>query len=194
MTWLFLILLGLALLAAFILVAARNRLVRLRHQVVNARGQIDVQLARRHDLIPNLVELVKGAMAHEHGLLTALVEARGDAMRALQGGGGSPESAEAEDRLTSKLAPLLSFVESQPHLMSLDNVRALQEELSSTENRIAFARQHYNDAATRHNEAGESFPASLFAGAADKSPLWTMPAGAERVPAVDLRFGAAAAG
>jgi LemA protein len=189
---LILISLGLALLTALILIAARNRLVRLRHQVVNARGQIDVQLARRHDLIPNLVELVKGAMAHERDLLTALVAARGDAMRALQSGAASAESAEAEGRLSSALAPLLSFVESQPHLMSLDNVRALQEELSSTENRIAFARQHYNDSASRLNEAGESFPAGLFARPGDKAPLWEMPAGAGQVPAVDLRLSAAA--
>jgi LemA protein len=189
---LFLILLGLGLLSAVILIAARNRLVRYRHQVANARGQIDVQLARRHDLIPNLVELVRGAMGHERDVLTALVEARGDAMRALQKGGATPESAEAEERLSSALAPLLSFVESQPPLMSLDNVRALQEELSSTENRIAFARQHYNDSATRHNEAGETFPASLFARRSDKAPLWEIPAGAERVPTIDLRFRAAA--
>jgi LemA protein len=187
-----LISLGLALLAAWILVAARNRLVRFRHQVANARGQIDVQLARRHDLIPNLVELVKGAMTHERDLLTALVAARGDAMRALQSGGATPESAEAEDRLSSALAPLLSFVESQPHLMSLGNVRDLQEELSSTENRIAFARQHYNDSATRLNEAGEAFPASLFARRTDKAPLWEMPAGAGQVPTVDLRLSAVA--
>ena len=192
MTAFLLISLGLALLAAFILVAARNRLVRFRHQVANARRQIDVQLARRHDLIPNLVELVKGAMAHEREVLTALATARGNAMRVLQRGGASAESAEAEDRLSSALAPLLSFVESQPQLISLDNVRALQEELSSTENRIAFARQHYNDSATRHNEAGETFPASLFARGSDKAPLWEMPAGSEQVPNVDLRFGTAA--
>jgi LemA protein len=192
MTALFLISLGLALLAFLVLVAARNRLVRFRHQLVNARGQIDVQLARRHDLIPNLVELVKGAMAHERDLLTALVAARGDAMRALQSGGASAESAEAEERLSSALAPLLSFVESQPHLMSLDNVRALQEELSSTENRIAFARQHYNDCATRLNEAAETFPSSLFRRGPDVAPLWEMPAGSEQVPGVDLRLGAAA--
>lgn len=187
MTALMLISLGVAVLAAVILIAARNRLVRFRHQVANARRQIDVQLARRHDLIPNLVELVKGAMAQERDVLTALAAARGNAMRALQRGGGSAESAEAEERLSSALAPLLSFVESQPQLISLDNVRALQEELSSTENRIAFARQHYNDSATRHNEAGETFPASLLARGSDKAPLWEMPAGSEQVPNVDLR-------
>lgn len=192
MTALLLVTLGLASLAVLVLIAARNRLVRYRHQVANARRQIDVQLARRHDLIPNLVELVRGSMAHERNVLTDLVAARGEAMRALQRGGGSAESAEAEERLSSALAPLLSFVESQPDLMSLGNVRALQEELSSTENRIAFARQHYNDCATRHNEAGETFPASLFAGTVEKAPLWEMPAGSEQVPTVDLRFGTAA--
>lgn len=189
---LLLISLGVAVLVVFILVASHNKVVRLRHQVVNARRQVDVQLARRHDLIPNLVELVKGALAHERELLTALVAARGEAMQALQRGSVSPESADAEERLSTALAPLLSFVESQPNLMSLGNVRDLQEELSSTENRIAFARQHYNDCATRHNEAAETFPSNLFGRGSEPAPLWEMPAGSDQVPGVDLRFGAAA--
>lgn len=192
MTTLLWISLAVAALTLVILVAGRNRVVRLRHQVLNARRQVDVQLTRRHDLIPNLVELVKGALAHERDVLTGLAAARGEAIKALQSGSASPESTEAEERLSSALAPLLSFVESQPQLMSLETVRELQEELSSTENRIAFARQHYNDCATRHNEAGETFPSNLFGGKAEPAPLWEMPAGNEQVPAVDLRLGAAA--
>jgi LemA protein len=188
-----LVALGLAFLFVFSLIAAHNRVVRAGHQVANARHQIDVQLARRHDLIPNLVELVKGAMAHEQHVLIALADARADAVRALQDEGGDwLDSFEAEGRLSSALAPVLSFVEAQPHLMSLDNVRALQEELASTENRIAFARQHYNDSVTRHREVGEEFPANLLRRKAGSAELWSMPEGSERVPRVDLGLGNAA--
>jgi len=181
-----------AALLVLIAVGAFNRLTGLRHRAANARHQVEVQLARRHDLIPNLVEVVKGAMAHERETLEALTAARRDAMEALHEGAGSRASTAAEGRLSSLLGNVISVVEAQPELRSLDNVQALQEELSSTENRIAFARQHYNDAATAFNVAREQVPANLFARANAPAPLWEMPEGSAERPKVDLRLGMAA--
>jgi LemA protein len=184
-----------ALLAMMALAASSgfNRLARLRHRTANARQQVEVQLARRHDLIPNLVEVVKGAMAHERETLAALSAARQEAIAALQAGAASRASSSAEGRLSSLLGNVISFVEAQPDLKALGNVRALQEELSSTENRIAFARQHYNDAATALNAAREQFPSSLFARGSEPAALWEMPEGSGEVPKVDLRLGMAGA-
>jgi LemA protein len=184
---------GVAALLVLVLIRAFNRLAALRHRAANARHQVEVQLARRHDLIPNLVEVVKGAMAHERETLEALSVARHDAVAALQAGVASRASSAAEGRLSSLLGNVISFVETQPDLKALANVRALQEELSSTENRIAFARQHYNDSATAFNAARVEFPASLFARGAEPAPLWEMPEGSGEVPQVDLRLGMAGA-
>ena len=183
---------GFAALLVLILIRAFNRLAALRHRAANARHQVEVQLARRHDLIPNLVELVKASLAHERGTLEALAGARRDAMTALKVGAASQESVAAEDRLSSLLGTAMSLVEAQPELRALRNVHALHEELSSTENRIAFARQHYNDAASDYNAGREQFPANLFAGGGEPVPLWEMPEGSGAVPRVDLTSGLAA--
>ena len=172
------------LLLAGLYAMARNRLVRLQQQVLNARQQIDVQLARRHDLIPNLVEAVKGALAHEKQTLEALVRARQDAVAAA--GEGLGRAAAAETALTASLGRVISIVQAAPELRGMKNVEALQEELTSTENRIAFARQHYNDAAARLNAARSAFPASILAGATPAAEFWEAPAEALSTPKVAL--------
>ena len=181
---------GIAALVVLIAIRAFNRLAALRHRTANARQQVEVQLARRHDLIPNLVELVKGALSHERSTLEALALARREAAAALRSGAGSEESAQAEEKLSTLLASVRTIVEAQPELRALGNVAMLQEELSSTENRIAFARQHYNDAASDFNAAREQFPANLFARGSAAAPLWQMPEGSGVVPKVDLGLAA----
>ena len=138
-----------------------NRLVVLRNRVANAWSQIDVQLRRRHDLIPNLVEAVKAYMAHERGVIEAVVEARRAAIAA---GSDIAARASAENGLGRSLHSLIALAEAMPQLRASENMRDLQEELSSTENRVAFARQHYNDSVTQYNTAIASLPASLLAG------------------------------
>ena len=184
----------------FWLVGAYNSLVRLKNQVFNAWKQIDVQLKRRHDLIPNLVETVKGAMSFERETLEAVVKARNQAI-AVTGAaapGGVPsatavrETAAAEGHLTAALGRLLAVVEAYPQLKATANVGQLQEELTSTENRIAFARQMYNDTATQYNTAQQQFPTNLVAGLAGAVPaeLWDISDAAERAtPRVDLSLG-----
>jgi LemA protein len=183
------------------LVGAYNTLVRLKNQVYNAWKQIDVQLKRRHDLIPNLVETVKGAMTFERETLEAVVKARNQAIAvtgATTPAGAVPtaaavrETAAAEAQLTAALGRLLAVVEAYPQLKATANVGQLQEELTSTENRIAFARQMYNDTATQYNTAQQQFPTNLVAGLAKAYPaeLWEISDVAERaVPRVDLSFG-----
>ncbi len=184
-----LILVAIFVVALLVLIAARNRVVALRHRVENGRRQMDVQLARRHDLIPALVEVVKGAMRYEQETLEALVRACGEAREALvRASSDAAPSLEAEARLSTTLSQTLSLVDQHPNLAALANVRSLQEELASTENRIAFARQHYNDAAAHYNAAREQFPASLFERGSRPAPLWEMPAGIGEMPAIDLRF------
>ncbi len=141
-------------------VALYNGLVRLRNETDNAWAQIDVQLQRRHDLIPNLVETVKGYMRHERELLENITKARGAAVAA-QGVG--PQAA-AENMLTSLLGQLRVAIEAYPDLKASANVLALQEELASTENKLAFARQYYNDSVMRLNTKIESFPSNIVAG------------------------------
>jgi LemA protein len=150
-------------LVAFVLLwgaLAFNRLVRLRYQVRAAWAQIDVQLRRRHDLVPNLVESVKGYMAHERATLEAVVEAR---RQALATGDNVGARAAAEGRLSGALSRLMAVAEGYPQLKASDNVLALQEELASTENRIAFARQHFNDCVMSFNTAIGSLPGVLIA-------------------------------
>ena len=170
------------------LVSAYNGLVALKNQTVNAWKQIDVQLKRRHDLIPNLVNTVKGSMTFEKDTLDAVVSARSRAMQS-GSGGGVKETAEAETALTGALGKLFVVMERYPDLKSSQNVRDLQEELSSTENKIAFARQFYNDVATGYNTRQQQFPTNLVAGLAkaEIAELWAIEDKAERaVPTVDL--------
>ncbi|MGD0120342.1 MAG: LemA family protein [Candidatus Binatus sp.] len=141
-------------------VFAYNRLVSLRNQVDNSWRQIDVQLKRRHDLIPNLVEAVKGYMQFERDTLTQVVEARAKAISA-------PDQASrmaAESQITTGLGRLLAVIENYPQLKADENVLKLQEELTTTENQIAFARQAYNDVVLELNTRIQSFPSNLIAG------------------------------
>jgi LemA protein len=137
-----------------------NGLVGQRNRVQNAWSQIDVQLKRRHDLVPNLVTAVKGVMAHEREILERVTQARAGAIAA---GNNVAARAEAENALTAATRSLFAVAEAYPTLQSNQNVLALQEELASTENRIAFARQHYNDAVMEYNTAQQTFPAAMFA-------------------------------
>ena len=155
--------LGGALLLAFLwLMGAYNALVRLRNEVRNAFSQIDVQLKRRHDLIPNLVETVKGYAGHERETFEKVIRARASAVGA--SGAGLADRAKAEGELSGALTRLLAVAEAYPDLKANANFKALQEELSSTENRIAFSRQFYNDSALGLNNRVEMFPTNVVAG------------------------------
>ena len=174
--------------AALWLVAAYNRLIALKNNVVNGWKQIDVQLKRRHDLIPNLVNTIKGAMNFEKSTLESVIAARNRAVSAT----GVKETAQAEGQLTQALGKLFALSEAYPDLKSTANVGQLQEELASTENKISFARQAYNDLATQYNTAQQQFPTSLVAGIAKAVPaeLWEIEDATERaVPNVDLSLG-----
>ena len=138
-----------------------NGLVRLRNQVKNAWAQIDVQLKRRYDLIPNLVETVKGYMKHERETLEAVTKARNIAQQASSAGAG--ERAKAEGELSSALSRLLVVVERYPDLKANQNFLALQEELTSTENKISFSRQFYNDSVLKFNNKTHMFPSNIVA-------------------------------
>lgn len=160
-----------------------NRLVFLRNETQNGWRQIDVQLKRRHDLIPNLVNTVKGTMDFERNTLTAVMDARSKAMTAV----GPVDAAQKEGELGAVLGRLLAVTENYPQLKSNENVKMLQEELSSTENKIGFARQFYNDVATRFNTARQTFPSSLMAGGFQPAELFQIADEGDRaVPTVDL--------
>jgi LemA protein len=157
------ILLVVVVVLVLLFVSLYNKLVRLRNQADEAWAQIDVQLRRRYDLIPNLVETVKGYAAHEKGTLEAVTQARG-AAQSLNAAGASPgQIAQAEGTLTTALRGLLAVSEAYPDLKANQNFLALQEELTSTENKISFARQHYNDSVRSVNTAVETIPTSLIA-------------------------------
>ena len=141
-------------------IGAYNGLVRLRQEVKNAWSQIDVQLKRRHDLIPNLVEAVKGYMAHEKETLESVIKARSQAINA----DSFKDKAQAENFLTQALRSLFAVSERYPDIKANQNVMSLQEELTSTENRISFARQFYNDQTMRLNTAIETVPTNIVAG------------------------------
>src|SRR5688500_18047741 len=152
-------------------VGVYNSLVRLRNRLENAFSQIDVQLKRRYDLIPNLVETVKGYMAHERQTLEAVIAARGAALNASQRAAAAPGDPaamqglnQAEGALGGALGRLLAVFEAYPDIKANQNVLGLQEELSSTENKIAFARQAFNDSVMGYNTKRESFPDNIFAG------------------------------
>lgn len=170
-------------------VGAYNGLVALKNQVVNGWKQIDVQLKRRHDLIPNLISTVKGAMNFERETLEAVVAARNKAIQVESAGASVGETAAVESQLTGALTRLLAVVEAYPDLKATGNISQLQEELTSTENKISFARQHYNDVATQYNTKQRQIPTVFIAGIAGASPaeLWEIEDAAERaVPKVEL--------
>ena len=141
-------------------IGAYNRLIALKNQVANAWKQIDVQLKRLHDLIPNLVNTVKGAMEFERGTLEAVIAARNKAVSAA----GVKQTAQAEGELTQALGRLFALTEAYPDLKANQTMMNLQEELTSTENKVAFARQGFNDQVTDYNTYREAFPAVVFAG------------------------------
>ena len=170
------------------LISAYNGMIRARNKVDEAWSGIDVQLKRRHDLIPNLVNTVKGAMDFERGTLEAVIAARNKAVSAT----GVKQTAQAEGELTQALGRLFALTEAYPDLKANQNVLQLQEELTSTENKVGFARQLYNDTATQYNTKQATFPTLLVAGLAKATPaeLWEIEDAAERaVPNVDLSMG-----
>jgi LemA protein len=148
-----------ALVAAFAVIGIYNRLVTLRNRIDNAWSQIDVQLRRRYDLIPNLVETVKGYAAHERETLEQVVQARSAAMSAQT----VKERSEAENALTGTLKSLFALAESYPDLKANQNFLMLQEELAGTESKIAYARQFYNDSVMTYNTAIQVFPSNIVA-------------------------------
>lgn len=154
------VLLVLVVLLALLVVGIYNSLVGLRNQVDNAWSQIDVQLKRRHDLIPNLVETAKGYMKHERETFEVITKARSQAM----GAKTVAEAAKAEGALTEALSKFMLVVENYPDLKANQNFLAVQEELTSTENKIAFARQNYNDQVLGFNNKTQMFPSNIIAG------------------------------
>ena len=173
-----------------------NQLVTLRNRYKNAFSQIDVQLKRRYDLIPNLVETAKGYMRHERETLESVVAARNRALSAEQQAASRPgdaaamrELGSAEAGLTGSLGRLFALAESYPDLKANQTMQALMEELTSTENRVAFARQGYNDAVMHYNTKRETMPTALLAGAFgfQEAHLWTIEAPQER-EAVKVSF------
>jgi LemA protein len=165
-----LVILGIVLLLVFWLIAVYNGLVVSRNRFKNAFAHIDVQLRRRYDLVPNLVEAVKGYMAHERETLEAVIKARNSAFAAAQKVAADPGNAgavkelnQAESQLGGVLGRLFALSEAYPDLKANQNMLALQEELTSTENKISFARQAFNDAATAYNNQRQVFPAVLVA-------------------------------
>jgi len=180
-----LVLLAIIVLIVLWVIGAYNGLIGLKNKVANAWKQIDVQLKRRHDLIPNLVNTVKGAMDFERSTLEAVIAARNKAVNAT----GVAATAKAEGELTQALGRLFALTEAYPDLKATGNVAQLQEELTSTENKIGFARQLYNDVATEYNTRQATFPTLLIAGMAKASPaeLWQITDDTERaVPTVDI--------
>ncbi len=166
-----LVVVGLIVVIFMIGIGIYNSLVSLRNRYENAWSQIDVQLKRRHDLIPNLVEVAKGYMKHESETLEKVIMARNQAVQATQTVSSNPgdptamkQFQAAEGQLNGALGRLLMIAESYPDLKANQNMLSLQEELTSTENKVAFSRQGFNDSVTSYNTAREQFPAVVFAG------------------------------
>ncbi len=171
------ILLGIVVLVVVSTIWLYNRLVTLRNRFKNAFAQIDVQLRRRHDLIPNLVETAKGYMQHERQTLEEVIQARNSAVNGLEQASQDPtdpdkmqQLSQAESGLSGALGRLFALSESYPDLKANQNMMQLSEELTTTENRIAFARQAFNDAVMQYNIARESFPGNMIAGMFQFSP------------------------
>jgi len=165
------IILGLIVVGAIYAVTVYNRMVASRNQYKNAFAQIDVQLTRRHDLIPNLVETAKGYLQHERQTLTEVIEARNAAVNGLDQAKQDPTDPErmkqlsqAEQGLSGALGRLFALAESYPDLKADQNMQQLSEQLTTTENKVAFARQSYNDSVMQYNTLRESFPNNLLAG------------------------------
>jgi LemA protein len=165
------VIVGVIVLLAMFIAGIYNGLVTLRNRYKNAYSQIDVQLKRRYDLIPNLVEAVKGYMAHEKGTLNEVIEARNRAMSAGQQASANPGDPnamqklnQAEGQLGGALGRMFALSEAYPDLKANTNMLQLQEELTSTENKVSFARQAFNDAVTAYNTKREVFPNVIFAG------------------------------
>ena len=177
------ILVALAVLVLWVILIY-NDLVTLRNQVENGWRQIDIQLKRRHDLIPNLVNTVKGAMEFERETLEKVVEARAKAV----GAANIQEKGAAENMLTQALGRLFALVENYPTLKSNENILQLQEELTSTENRIGFARQFYNDLVAQFNIKQDVFPSNIIASvfSFEKTDYFQAEEAAREVPRVDL--------
>ena len=154
------IILGILVILVIWIIGMYNGLVRLRNQVKNAWSQIDVQLKRRHDLIPNLVETAKGYMKHERETFEAITKARSQAIEAQ----GVAETGKAEGQLTEALGKFMLVVENYPDLKANQNFLALQEELTTTENKVSFSRQFYNDQVLQFNTRIESVPTNIIAG------------------------------
>ena len=181
-TW---IIVGIVAVIGLWLIATYNGLVGSRNQGQTAWSQIDVQLKRRHDLIPNLVQVVKDAMGYEQETLIKVIQARNAAVAAT----GPAQAGPAEAALSQATRGLMGLVESYPQLKANDNVKQLQEELTSTENKIAFSRQFYNDSVNAYNTRRQSFPAVLAAASLGFGPieLFNMPEAEREVPKVALR-------
>ncbi|HOK05032.1 MAG TPA: LemA family protein [Victivallales bacterium] len=162
-----LVIVGIVILFILFFLATYNSMVALRNQAKNAWAQIDVQLKRRHDLIPNLVETVKGYAKHEKETLDAVIKARNAAVNA----SGVGNQAKAEGELSGVLSRLFALAEAYPDLKANQNFLALQEELSSTENKISFARQAYNDAVMIYNTKIQMIPANIIAGISGFTPM-----------------------
>ena len=165
------VLLGLIVVIGFYAVSIYNRLVAARNQYKNAFAQIDVQLTRRYDLIPNLVEIAKGYMKHEKDTLEAVIQARNAAVNGLENAKQNPgdpdamqQMAQAEQGVSGALGRLFALSEAYPDLKANENMMQLSEELTTTENKVSFARQAFNDAVMMYNTMRESFPANFFAG------------------------------
>ncbi len=170
------------ILFALWIVSARNRIIRLDNTIDNSWSQIDVQLKRRADLIPNLVETVKGYAAHERGVLEGVPAARAGLMNAK-----TPEDANAANNmLTQALGKLFAVAEAYPDLKANTNFLQLQDELTHTENKVSFARQYYNDTVLSYNNAVTTFPGTIFAGSLGKSkkPMLEIPPVDREVPKV----------
>ena len=183
----FLFLVLIAVVVAIWAIWRYNNLISLKYQVANAWKQIDVQLKRRHDLIPNLIAAVKGEMQFEQDTLEKVIAARNSAVAAR----GVAETAEKENVLTQSLSRLFALAENYPNLKANESVRTLMEELTSTENKVGFARQYYNDVATRFNTAQNVFPDNFIAQAFKFQPveLFEITEPTEReVPKVDLNI------
>jgi len=181
------IVLGIIVVAVLWVVSSYNNLISLKNQTLNGWKQIDVQLKRRHDLIPNLIETVKGVMKFEQSTFTQVIEARNKAISAQ----GVAEKSVQENALSGSLRQMFALFENYPNLKSNENVTKLQEELSSTENKISFARQFYNDIATQFNIAQQTFPTNMISNNFGFKPaeLFEITDPSEKeVPKVDLNF------
>ena len=178
------VLIVLIFIVGLVLMGMYNRLVRLRNRIENAWAQIDVQLQRRHDLIPNLVETVKGYAAHEKGVLEGVTQARANALNAQ----GPADKAAAENVLTGALKSLFAVSEAYPDLKANQNFLALQEELTSSEDKVAYARQFYNDSVRSYNTSIQSFPTALIARQVGFSEREYYEAGDDARGAVQVKF------